>query len=94
MLLFNALGSYYADLVGDAKRLFNVTIKAHYVIHCVLDAEHINPRLTWCYAGEDMMFRVRRLLATCTYNTLTSESIRKFVQKYVFGVHLLHVEIV
>ena len=90
MLLFNALGTHYAE---HGKKLFNVTIKAHYVIHCVLDAEHLNPRLSWCYAGEDMMFRVRRLLATCTFNESPSNSIRKFVQKYVVGVHLLHVKL-
>ena len=92
LILFNALGTYYAETHAPAKKIFDVTIKAHYLAHCVVEAEFMNPRLGWCYSGEDFMFRIRRLLATCCYNSSPSASVVIFIKKYLSGMHLLHVK--
>ena len=34
---------------GLGKRLFDVTIKYHYMCHMGLAARHLHPRFTWCY---------------------------------------------
>ena len=35
--------------------LFNSTIKSHYLQHMCMMSDSVNPTLTWCYQGEDMM---------------------------------------
>jgi hypothetical protein len=90
LIVFNALGTYYAETHVPAKKIFDVTIKAHYVGHCIIEAEFLNPRIGWCYAGEDFMFRVRRLLSSCTHNSTPSQSVRLFIKKYVIAMHLMH----
>ena len=42
--------------------LFNQTVKTHYLCHLGLMAKHINPSLGACWAGEDLMISVRRLV--------------------------------
>ena len=39
-------------------RLFNITQKAHFLQHCSILSRFLNPRLTWCFQGEDMQKRV------------------------------------
>ena len=89
LIIFNALGNYYSDVRRPAMKLFNVTIKAHYLCHCILQAKHLNPRLGWCYAGEDVMFRVRRLLASNTKHNSPSNCTNSFATQYRVGMHLL-----
>ena len=89
LMLFSSLGTYYAEFNVPAKKLFDVTIKAHMLAHGILDAEWINPILGWCYAGEDFMFRVRRLMRGCTFNNTPDKATVAFVKKYVVGLHLV-----
>ena len=42
--------------------LFNFTIKFHYVLHLGHIAAYINPRLAWCYSGEDFMHKVKAIV--------------------------------
>ena len=46
------------------KALFNTTIKSHTMAHIAADARHVNPRISICYAGEDYMKVIRRMVST------------------------------
>ena len=85
LVLFNALGNHYTSV---GKKLFNVTIKAHYVAHSILQAEYINPRLGWCYAGEDFMRVSKHLMAVCVQGNSPNGASRKFGSLYRIGMHL------
>ena len=63
----NSLAKHY---LGDAEaKLFCITTKSHMVMHVIDFAEHINPRLVWCFTGEDMMQHQRPLAqASCPGN--------------------------
>ena len=54
LLMFNALAKWYSEVRTPALKLFDITVKAHYLAHAVLMASVLNPRLGWCYAGEDI----------------------------------------
>ena len=41
--------------------LFNHVVKYHYAMHIALISRYINPRVGWCYAGEDFMHTVKIL---------------------------------
>ncbi len=53
----------------DHVLLFNHTIKFHALLHLGLIAAHINPRLGWCYAGEDFMHRVKQIVQSSQSGT-------------------------
>ena len=36
---------------NNGDMIFHVTVKHHYLLHCALQAKHLNPRITWCYGG-------------------------------------------
>ena len=52
MALITSLGNFYHP---RHIKLFHYTIKCHYILHLGLMAKELNPRLGWCYAGEDWM---------------------------------------
>lgn len=54
----NSLCTFYA---AKGLALFNITPKNHYLCHIGIGAAWLNPRLAWCYAGEDFMRHIRRM---------------------------------
>jgi hypothetical protein len=68
--------------------MFDITIKMHYLVHGAYRARHLNPRLGWCYGGEDFQNKVKRLGQSCVRGTAPWQLSVKFVTKYVFGLTL------
>jgi len=68
--------------------LFQVTSKLHMVLHCALVAEHMNPRLVWCFSGEDMMKHVQTLASSCVKGLQGHAASIKMVSHYRLGLHL------
>ena len=66
----------------EPKPLFNVTIKAHYIIHIAVTAKFLNPRLAMCYSGEDYMHHMKRLVQSSVRGTKRLRFTRKCVTKY------------
>ena len=55
------------DFAG--RRTFNVTFKHHWLIHAGHRAMFQNPRMGWCFQGEDLMLKVRTMTHPCTFGT-------------------------
>ena len=51
-------------------------------------AEYINPAMGWCYAPEDLMQTVRRLIASCLSGSRPAESLIKAMHKYADGLSM------
>ena len=73
---------------NDGFKLFNVTVKSHALAHIGLDAQKLNPRRGWCYAGEHMMHNQRVLASSCCRGNTAHQASSKMTQKYRFGMHL------
>ena len=56
--------------------------------HCALVAQYVHPALTWCYAGEDMMGRVQRMVKACVRGATQVGSMSKATKHYMLGMHL------
>ena len=69
--------------------LFDLTVKSHMMAHIALTAHEINPRRTWRFAGERMMFLVRRLGQSCSRGIKPHGTGRKLMTKYRCGLHLI-----
>lgn len=72
----------------EAYPLFQLTSKGHYVMHSCLLARFLNPRLAWCYSGEDFMGKVRHLALSCSKGCQPWQVSNKMLQKYIVALHL------
>ena len=64
----------------DKNALFHITIKAHMLVHaCLLSA---SPRRTWCFRGEDVMQKMRRVCFSCSKRSPPWEVGNKAIRKY------------
>ena len=66
--------------------LFHVTIKSHYLIHIAQRARHLNPCRSWCFSGEDMMGRVKHLVAAAYRGAGPPQVVSKVLRKYTKGL--------
>lgn len=75
--------------LDDGIPLFDLTSKSHFVVHIAMLSRHVNPRLTWCFRGEDMMRKVQELLQSCVRGNHGALVFRKMISHYRLGLHLL-----
>ena len=68
--------------------LFQLTQKGHYLMHCCILARELNPRLSWCYGGEDFMGKTRDLALSCARGASMWNVSHKMVMKYLIALHL------
>jgi hypothetical protein len=82
----NALETYYGNLGINSEFLFNIVPKNHYLAHICLCAGFVNPRMAWCYMGEDMMHQMRRLSSGCVRGNSPQNASLKLVAWYRHGL--------
>ena len=73
-------------LQGDMA--FNVTFKAHWLCHGLLESGFLSPRVGACYGQEDLMQIVRRIVSVCTRSRGPVAAVQKAMQKYVMALHV------
>ena len=89
--LFSALARTYME---RGCPLFDVTIKLHYLIHVMLQAEWLNPRLSWTFSGEDFMHIMKILAQSCVRGTKSPQVASKMLAKYRVCLELRFKEVV
>ena len=57
---------FYHAKDGAAGRFFKFVLKNHYLVHAAYLARYLNPVRTWCYQGESLLFRIKKLIASVT----------------------------
>ena len=83
--LQTALAKHYN---GRGRYLFDVTFKSHANSHIAKDAEHLNPRRGWCYAGEHFQKVVKDITSSSCKGNKANAVSQKTNQKYSRGMHL------
>jgi hypothetical protein len=82
LLLATALAKHYNEM---GRKLWDITPKAHYLFHCAYNARFLNPRLSWCYSGEDYMQKIKRVAQSCVRGTPLQLVGRRIAVKFVRG---------
>lgn len=77
------------DATQQGLRLYDITIKNHYLAHIVVRAKDLNPRFAWCFSGEDLMKHIKIVLHSCCKGNKTYDATAKFVLKYRHGQHMV-----
>lgn len=80
-----ALGKHFHE---RGELYFHHTIKFHYAQHIGSISMYMNPRIAWCYSGEDLMQRVRLIVESCFHGTKQALVPPKVLQKYARGLSL------
>ena len=68
--------------------LFNFLPKNHYLFHLAQRGRHMSPKLSWCYQGEDLMQKIKKLAQSCFSGTLPRNLGSKIISKYLVGLDL------
>ena len=84
--LQQTIANHFAE---DGNNLFSTTSKNHMLLHIAMMARHINPRLTWCFTGEDMMHKCQVLIKACVHGVQGPQACVKAGEHYRLGLHLL-----
>ena len=79
LLLQKQLEDHFSD--SDVP-LFNVTEKSHFIEHACLLSKFINPRVVWCFAGEDQQRRTQKLAETCVKGLGPAKASLKMMSRY------------
>ena len=66
--------------------LFHHTIKYHYMLHLAKGSRHMNPRLAWCYSGEDPRRKMKVLVQGSNRGSPPAVVIRRTLEKYIRGL--------
>ena len=77
--VFAALAKTYME---RGQLLFDLTIKSHYMVHVMQQAQWLNPRLSWTFSGEDLMHTMKILAQSCVRGTKASKVAAKMLSKY------------
>ena len=72
----------------EGKLLFNCTFKSHWLSHACLLSGFISPRVGQCYVQEDLMEKVRRLVALCCRGRRPISAVHKALSKYSVALHV------
>ncbi|CAE7833720.1 unnamed protein product [Symbiodinium sp. CCMP2592] len=66
--------------------LFQLTFKAHWLIHCLHYSEYMNPKFLWTYSGEDYMSRCKTLLKSCLNGRKQLPALQRFGRQYARAI--------
>ena len=88
LCLWNEMQAFFVNN-EDAQdnELFHITIKTHFLLHCCLDRS--NPKKMWCFRGEDLMARMRKLAFSCAKRSQSWQVGNKAIGKYCVALDLL-----
>ena len=67
--------------------LFNITMKLHYMLHGARNAKFLNPRVSWCFQGEDYMQHMRVLAHSCLRGLSMEQAQSKLLDKMLVAMH-------
>ena len=71
-----------------AKCLWNITPKHHYFWHLAMQANDLNPRMSWCYANEDFVGKISTIGMSCRHGQVAASRSKSLMAKYILGIVL------
>jgi hypothetical protein len=67
---------------------WSVVPKMHYAVHLSQQAGICNPRLVWCYGGEDFVGRISKLGLAVSHGTAAFRMPCSLMDRYRIGMHI------
>ena len=79
------LGNFFHN---SGIQLFNHTVEFHYMLHIAEISAYINPRMGWCYSGEDYMKKMKTLVQGSHRGTNPALVVSKVMRSYAVALGL------
>jgi len=84
LVLQNSLAKYYNT---RSIRIFDITIKSHYLAHSGIQAAWLHPKKAYCYKGEDLMQRIKTVVSYARDGICAQAVGSRAMEKYCVGMH-------
>ena len=82
------VNQHFQQHPGCTKQVFSLTGKVHMVFYSILLSGTINPKLVWCFMGEDFMRKVQKLGESCVGGMKSTAVSQKMNEHYRLALHL------
>lgn len=70
------------------RKSFHIVPKHHSFLHLLWGAKHLNPRIAWCFAGEDFVGQISKLGHSVSMGVSATRLSLKIAPKYRILIHL------
>lgn len=85
LLLLSQIADHF---VGEGMKLFDITSKCHMLQELSILSKCMNPKVTWCFLGEDQMQRMQMVAKMATRGNKIDKQTHKLARHYRLGLHL------
>ena len=68
---------------------FGIVAKHHTFIHLLWNSKHLNPRVAWCFRGEDFVGHISKMTHSVSHGVSSTKLTQKICQKYRVLLHFL-----
>ena len=86
LVCFSAAVAHYE---AEGLKVFNLTIKAHFLAHLYYQVPWLHPRHSWCYSGEDFVQHLKWLTKVCTPGLSPKAIPLKVLVRYTLAMHVV-----
>ena len=82
------IANHFVEVASETGvKLFDITSKAHMLLHCAMMSKYINPKVVWCFSGEDFMHKHQTLAMACVRGLNGAQASVKMAHHHRLGSH-------
>ena len=90
LLLLTQIADHFVD---EGIKIFDLTSKTHFLQELAILSRSMNPKVVWCFMGEDQMQRMQQVAKACVRGNRVDQQTAKLAHHYRLGLHLHFLEL-
>ena len=90
LLLLTQIADHFVD---EGIKIFDLTSKTHFLQELAILSRSMNPKVVWCFMGEDQMQRMQQVAKACVRGNRVDQQTAKLARHYRLGLHLHFLEL-
>ena len=90
LLLLSQVADHFVE---EGMKCFDITSKCHMLQELAILSRSINPKVTWCFMGEDQMQRMQQVAKACVRGNKLDKQTTKLARHYRLGLHLHYLDL-
>jgi len=85
LLLLTQIADHFVE---EGLKVFDLTSKSHMLQELAILSRCINPKVIWCFMGEDQMQRMQQIAKACVRGNKVDQQTSKLARHYRLALHL------
>ena len=90
LLLLSQVADHFVE---EGMKCFDITSKCHMLQELAILSRSINPKVTWCFMGEDQMQRMQQVAKACVRGNKLDKQTTKLARHYRLGLRLHYLDL-